>query len=286
MIGPRRRLAVLGSPIAHSQSPALHRAAYRMLGLDWEYGLAEVCTGDLGGFLSGLDDSWRGLSLTMPLKREILPLLGATDAVTDLVGAANTVLFDDGRVLGFNTDVHGAELMLAESLPGPLRRALILGSGATAGSMVAALARRGVEEVVVAARSPQRAGELLTIAERLGVAIVVGGFDGGGFDGAADIRSGLPDVVVSTLPGDAAPEHGLSRELRSAVPLVDIAYDPWPSAVAGLWLEAGGVVHSGLGMLVHQALAQVRVFVGGDPDRALPGEDAVLAAMRAAVGRS
>lgn len=279
MIGPRRRLAVLGSPIAHSQSPALHRAAYRVLGLDWDYQAAEVRAGELSGFLSDLDDSWRGLSLTMPLKREILPLLGATDAVTDLVGAANTVLFDDGRILGFNTDVYGAELMLAESLPGPLRRALILGAGATASSMLAALSHRGVEEVVVVARSPQAAGELRAVADRLGVGVDIRGFDAA----AVEVSSVAPDVVVSTLPGDAALSGGFSPELRSSVPLVDIAYDPWPSAVARHWLEAGGVVSSGLGMLIHQALAQVRVFVGGDPARTLPGEDSVLAAMRAAV---
>ncbi|GAA3745688.1 shikimate dehydrogenase [Leifsonia bigeumensis] len=278
MKDPVRKLAVLGSPIAHSRSPALHRAAYRVLGLPWEYGSAEVASGELGGFLSGLDDSWRGLSLTMPLKREILPLLGGRDAVTDLVGAANTVLFDDGRVLGFNTDVYGAEMMLAECLPGTLRRALILGSGATASSMLAALARRGVEEVVVAARTPENAGGLITVADRLGVAIAVGGFD---------TDPGAPDVVVSTLPGTAESGGGFSQELRSSVPLVDIAYDPWPSAVAGHWLEAGGVVNSGLGMLIHQAIAQVRIFVGGDPGRVLPDEEGVLAAMReAALGRS
>lgn len=280
MNGPARRLAVLGSPIAHSQSPALHRAAYRVLGLPWEYGSGEVASGELGGFLADLDDSWRGLSLTMPLKREVLPFLGARDAVTELVGAANTVLFDDGRVLGFNTDVYGAEAMLRENLPGEVGRALILGGGATACSMLAALARRGASEIVVLARSPERSGGLLAVADRLGIALTVGGFD-------TDTDHRSLDVVVSTLPGTARRDRGFPRELRSSVPLVDVAYDPWPTAMATHWLEGdGAAVNTGLGMLIHQAIAQVRIFVGGDPDGALPDEAGVLAAMReAASGR-
>jgi len=282
VIVPAQRLAVLGSPISHSRSPEIHAAAYRVLGLPWEYGREEVASGELEEFISGLDDTWRGLSLTMPLKREILPLLGEVDAVTELVGAANTVLFDDGRVLGFNTDVYGAERMIAEVLPAPLRHALILGSGATACSMVAALARRGVDRVDVLARSPHRAAELLAVADRLGVAVTVHGADAVSM---TDTGVGEPEVVVSTLPGDAEPALALPPDLRSSVPLIDIAYDPWPSAVARHWLEVGGTVDNGLGMLLHQAVAQVRVFVAGDPDRPLDDEGAVLAAMRAAAVR-
>jgi shikimate dehydrogenase len=271
--GPRR-LAVLGSPIAHSRSPALHAAAYRALGLPWTYEAVEVGAGGLGPFLAGLDGGWRGLSLTMPLKREALALLDSADEVAELVGAANTVLLEGGRRVGFNTDVQGAERMLAEAIPEPLTTALVLGAGATACSIVAALARRGVRRVTVWTRSPERSGEIAALAGRLGVALEVTG-------DASTLA--LPVVVVSTLPGTAEPVTAFPRELRAAVPLVDIAYDPRPTGMARHWREAGGaVVDNGIGMLLYHALAQVRIFVAGDPHVELDAEPAVLAAMREA----
>ena len=91
------RCAVLGRPIAHSLSPAMHRAAYARLELDWTYDACEVGEQDLPAFVAGLDDSWRGLSLTMPLKRAVLPLLDEVSPVASQVGAANTVVLERGR---------------------------------------------------------------------------------------------------------------------------------------------------------------------------------------------
>jgi shikimate dehydrogenase len=272
---PERRLAVLGSPIAHSKSPALHAAAYRALGLPWEYEAVEVPSGGLGGFLDSLDESWRGLSLTMPLKREVLPLLDGADALVGVVGAANTVLLDGGRRRGFNTDVHGVEEALREAGVARPARVLLLGAGSTAAAVVAAVVRMGAVSVAVSTRSPEKAAQLTALAERLGIELVVGGFD-------LDVRD--PDVVISTLPGGTVLNRELPEELRAAVPLLDVAYDPWPSALARSWQAVGGRVHSGLGMLVHQALMQVRVFVNRDPNLPLPDEHGVLSAMRSAIG--
>ncbi|WP_210505693.1 shikimate dehydrogenase [Naasia sp. SYSU D00057] len=265
----RRRLAVLGSPIAHSRSPQLHGAAYRELGLDWEYERAEVRSGDLAGFLGGLDASWRGLSLTMPLKREVLPLLDTVDATSTLTGAANTVLLSEG-LHGFNTDVEGISRAFAERGLPSLGTAVVLGGGATAGSVLVALARAGVAAVTVALRTPERALPLAELAERLGMAVAV-----------ARLGDPLPaaDLLVSTLPGEA-PLPDLAGFPRTAA-LLDVAYEPWPSRLADGW---EGPIVNGLDMLLHQALLQVRVFVQGDPAAELPGEEAVLKAMRAAVG--
>ena len=151
------RCAVLGDPIEHSLSPALHRAAYEALGIDWTYDAVRVPTGGLPGFLDGLDGSWRGLSLTMPLKREVMPLLISRDTWAERSGAANTVLLDaDGRH-GLNTDVPGAVAAIREVTDAPVDRALVLGGGATAASVVLALAELGCGAVTLLVRDPGRA---------------------------------------------------------------------------------------------------------------------------------
>lgn len=274
MTEPHRTLAVLGSPIRHSQSPALHLAAYRELGLPWEYGSVEVSEGKLGEFLAGLDATWRGLSLTMPLKREVLDHVDDVDDTGALVGASNTVLFEQGRVLGFNTDVYGAKMAMIGAGLSQVKSALVLGTGATASSVLAALAELGCTNVSFMARSPARADALLALARRLKVTATLGGYD---------VMPRETDLVVSTLPGTTDLVRSFPEEFRQDTPLVDIAYDPWPTELARHWLQAGGRAHSGLDMLIHQAIAQVRIFTGGTSDTVLPGEESVLRAMRAAV---
>src|SRR3954451_24525387 len=141
------RCAVLGDPIEHSLSPVLHRAAYAALGLEWTYDAVRVAAGDLAAYVAGLDAEWRGLSLTMPLKREVMPLLTSRDPWAERSGAANTVLLDaDGRH-GLNTDVPGAIAAIREATDAPVDRALVLGGGATAASVVLALAELGCSTV-------------------------------------------------------------------------------------------------------------------------------------------
>lgn len=268
------RLAVLGSPIAHSKSPALHRAAYAALGLDWSYQAIEVTADALPGFVGTLGAEWRGLSLTMPLKREVLPLLDTMDEFTELTGAANTVLFDDARRRrGFNTDVHGVIQSFRDAGVTGLHSVRILGGGATAASVMVAVSRLGASRVAIAARSAERLGTLVALGERLDLQLTIETL--GALEAAAE-----PDALVSTLPG--------GTELGFAIPprgiLFDVAYDPWPSRLASGWLAAGAPVIGGLELLAHQALAQVRIFVNGTPGASLAGEADVFAAMRAAVG--
>jgi len=122
-----RRCAVVGSPIAHSLSPALHQAAYDELGLDWTYEAVLVDSAGLEGLIDGLDESWRGLSLTMPLKRTVVPLLDTSDDWVRLSGVANTLVLDPGSRHGFNTDIPGAIAAMQERLPRPARSAVVLG---------------------------------------------------------------------------------------------------------------------------------------------------------------
>lgn len=271
-----RRLAVLGSPISHSRSPALHRAAYDRLGLSWQYSAVEMDGDRLGEFIGGLDASWRGLSLTMPLKQDVLPLLDSIDEVAAITGAANTVLFDDGARRGFNTDVGGIVRTLREAGVHEVSRGVLLGGGATAASALVAMSELGAREVRVLVRRPGAAAPLVELGSRLGVRV-----DEGALHELAAIDRA--ELVVSTVPGGTDLGVAASAGLIASAALLDVAYDPWPTPLAAGWIAGGGTVVHGLGMLLHQALLQVRIFVNGDPNEPLVDEDAVLGVMRAAI---
>jgi shikimate dehydrogenase len=274
-------LAVLGSPIAHSKSPALHRAAYGVLGLDWRYEAMEMLSAGLPDFVRSRGSDWRGLSLTMPLKRDVMPLLGVVDPFAVLTGGANTVLFrernGDVTLEGFNTDVFGIVEAFRDAGVERLTSVRMLGAGATAASALVAAAQLGARRVVVSARSAHKLIALFDLGEQLGVDVHAARPDG--------VDDGIvPDAVISTLPGGAEHSYRFELSTRASSVLFDVAYDPWPSPLAASWLEAGGRVIPGIEMLVNQALLQVRIFVGGSVGRILPREDEVLQAMRESVG--
>jgi shikimate dehydrogenase len=250
--------AVLGDPIEHSLSPVLHRAAYAALGLDWSYDAVQVPTGGLAAFLDGLDESWRGLSLTMPLKREVMPLLTSRDQWAVASGAANTVLLDEDGRHGLNTDVPGAIAAIREATAAPVDRAVVLGGGATAASMVLALGELGCGSVTLLVRDPARAQETVAIAshgrhrpvvrvERLG--------------DLHTVQAPEADILVSTVP--AAAQTPALIEATSAVPVVfDVVYDPWPTPLLAAARVDGRTVVTGLDLLLWQAVDQVRAMTG------------------------
>ncbi|WP_105565540.1 shikimate dehydrogenase [Microbacterium halophytorum] len=271
--GPRgARLAVWGDPIGHSRSPQLHGAAYRALGLDWSFERRLVDAPGLADALAGLDGSWRGLALTMPLKEGACAAAVSRDRHAELTGAANTLLLTDEGALGFNTDVGGIVAALRELGLDGAESIRILGSGATAASALVAAGELGARTVQVVARRTERAEAFVGLGERAGVRVRPSTFA---------TTTGAADLTIATLPGGAElPAEQLVRLAGTGGPLFDVAYDPWPSALARRW---EGDVRSGLGMLLHQARLQVRIFASGDRDRRLPDEDAVLAAMRSAL---
>lgn len=276
----RTRLAVLGSPISHSRSPALHRAAYRALGLPWTYEAIEVTDADLPQFLAERDDSWRGLSLTMPLKNVVVPALTTCTDLVRRTGAANTIAFTDTGLHGDNTDVGGMVRVLEGLGLGVFARATLVGAGATAASVLCAFHAVGVREVTVFVRDPARANGLTALADTLGIAARVERLPAL----AALTPEAAGGVVVSCLPGGTDMGMFAPRQVRAAVPLIDVAYAPWPTALAATWQDADGRAISGLELLVQQALLQVRIFAGAGVDDGLPDEPAILAVMRAAGG--
>jgi shikimate dehydrogenase len=245
------RAAVLGSPIAHSLSPALHRAAYAALGLDWSYDAVECREEDLPAVLDG---PWAGLSLTMPLKRAVMPLLDGVSDLARAVGCANTVVFEEGRRRGFNTDVHGIVAALAEAGVATPGSAVVLGAGATACSALAALRDLGLAKVTLMFRSAARGAETFAAAERLGVAI-----------SPLTYADPLPeaDLVISTLPAGAADAHAAAIA-GSCGAFFDVVYAPWPTPAAEAVRAAGGTTVGGFTMLLHQAVRQVALMTGHD----------------------
>jgi shikimate dehydrogenase len=280
----------LGSPIAHSLSPALHRAAYRELGLrDWSYDAVDVTEAQLPAFLASLGPDWAGLSLTMPLKRAVLALVDHVDDLAEAIGGANTVLFGAAESVALTTDVRGMVAAITQASGcRTFESATILGGGATATAALAAVAELGVAAPRVFVRSVARASGLVAAAARMGLRPQLRRLRGD------DALVDWPDnLVVATLPPRAAdamaqafaqangrsgavrPAGGSSGGVEGGVRgrlLLDVAYDPWPSRLATAWAAAGGAVASGLTMLLHQAAEQVRLMTG---------QPAPLAAMRA-----
>ena len=254
--GQLLRAAVLGSPVAHSLSPVLHTAAYAALGLrGWDYGRFEVDEGGLAPFVVGLDASWRGLSLTMPLKVVAFDLADEVSELARRAGAINTLVRTETGWAGDNTDVHGIVAALREAGVERAGEATIIGSGATARSALLALEELGSARVRVAARNAEAVAVLadLTAVDVVHVPIT-------------DWAKGESRVVVSTVPGAGAQAAtdalvGSPGDLSGTV-LLDVVYADWPTGLAQAVTAAGATVVSGLEMLVHQAARQFELFTG------------------------
>ncbi|MEY3733332.1 MAG: hypothetical protein RL347_691 [Actinomycetota bacterium] len=248
----------------------LHRAAYAALDLDWSYDAIEMTPDRLPAFMSECDwPEWAGLSLTMPLKTDVLPLLVDYSDLAGQVGAANTVVFTETGPIGANTDVAGMRRALMEAAGGPVRpiTGVVIGSGATARSALAALAGMGAARIRVIARSPERAAALDGLAADLGVEL-----EHAAWATEVDLAA---DAVIATVPPGAADALALSvPEVPGA--LLDVAYGAGPTPLAQAWARRGGAVADGLDLLLWQAVDQVHLMTG---------LEAPVEAMRAALTR-
>lgn len=258
--GPGTHCAVLGAPIEHSLSPVMHRAAYAELGLtDWEYLAYRVTDDQLTGFVVACDSSWRGLSLTMPLKFAALAL-GEVDEIAALAGAANTLIFEERSRRIYNTDVGGLTWALrsAGDTPGPDRveSATVLGAGATSRSALVSLSQLGARRVTMIARTPAKAERLRTLAATLGLELSV-------------LAWGSPipraEVLLSTVTAGAA--DAIAEEAAASADIVfDAIYEGWPTALASAAERAGKRVVNGLDLLAGQGALQVQLMTGQELD--------------------
>ena len=248
-----RRAGVVGDPAGHSLSPAIHRAGYAANDLDWAYEAYTVAPAELDAFVGErLDDpAWAGLSVTAPHKEAILAF-GEADEPTRLLGAGNTLVFGADGARVFNTDVPGfVRAWRAHGLSAP-RSAAIVGNGATARSILLALAGLGVADVIVLARRPERAAAIMDLAKVLGVRAEVRGLA----DGVDEV-----DLVANTIPAAATAPHAAALAGAARV-VFDAVYDPWPTPLGDAAAAAGRAALNGLDLLAGQAVDQFFLLTG------------------------
>ncbi|MBB1512717.1 MULTISPECIES: shikimate dehydrogenase family protein [unclassified Tessaracoccus] len=249
----RRRCGVIGDPAGHSLSPAIHRAGYEANSLVWAYEAYSVPPAELDGFVRARiqDPVWAGLSVTAPHKEAILAF-GEADEPTRLLGAGNTIVFGGEGARVFNTDVPGfVRAWRAHGLDSPTTAA-ILGNGATARSILLALAGLGIREVRILARRPERAAGILELAATLGVFAEVHGLD----EAPVDV-----DLLANTIPAAATRPHAPALAGAAKV-IFDAVYDPWPTPLGEAAATAGRVALNGLDLLAGQAVDQFFLLTG------------------------
>ncbi|MCU7724848.1 shikimate dehydrogenase [Actinoplanes sp. KI2] len=270
---PRRRAAVLGSPIGHSLSPVIHNAGFAAAGLiGWSY-VAIECA-ELSRVIDDFDDSWAGLSLTMPLKEQALRLAATATPVALATGAANTLVrASDGSWRADNTDVAGMVRVLRAAGLGAQPSVTVLGGGGTCRAALGAAAALGATEVTVVTRRPAAREELRPAADALGVKLL-------GADWTAAASLFEADAVISTVPKGAADHLAAEVVWRPGTVLFDAIYDPWPTPLAAAAERAGVPVVSGLDLLLGQALSQFEQFTGVVPAPEAAMREALFAAAR------
>lgn len=258
-----RLAGVIGSPVSHSLSPAIHAAAYEALGLDWVYGAFEVAPESFPAAVAGAGAlGFVGLSVTMPHKEQAAALAKRRSRVARKLGAANTLTFRAGEAEADSTDGQGLLDDLREALgfDAFAKRCAVIGAGGAARAVVLALAEAGAAEVAVVNRTPARAFRAAALA-------------GGRGRVARPEEIGQMDLVVQATPAEmlAAGEDaawanwpaGADPSLISTGQLaVDLLYSPAESRWLAEAGRSGAEIRNGLGMLVHQAARQVAIWSG------------------------
>ena len=250
----RKLLGVAGFPIAHSRSPAMQNAALRELGIDWLYVPVPLAPERFAETVRSLPLSgFRGLNVTLPHKQAAHDLADELSGAAAAIGAANTLTFRDGAIVGDNTDADGLLDALEEPVSG--RRALVLGAGGSARAAVWALQRAGAAEVSVWNRTSERAREL---AGALGARHVER-------PQGADLLVHGTTVGLDPVPRDEALAVLGLAGMEPPGTVVDLVYARSPSPVLS-WAEAGGArTVDGLEVLVRQGARSLALWTGREP---------------------
>jgi shikimate dehydrogenase len=248
--------AVIGNPVAHSLSPAIHNAAFTETDLDWVYVALPVAAGNGADAVTAMRTlRLGGMSVTMPLKSAAAEAADEVSEAVTALGAANCLVpIGDGRVRAENTDGVGFLAGLVDDAGNGVagRRVAILGAGGAARAVAHACGDAGATAVLVVNRTPERAATTAALAGPVGRVVDV-----------ADIATA--DVVVNATPVGMGEDRALPCDpalLHGGQVAVDLIYDPAETVWLAALRTAGVEVHNGLSMLVHQAAAAFTLWTG------------------------
>lgn len=264
-------IGLLGYPVEHSFSPAIQNAAFQELGLNFVYLAFPVKPGDLPGVLKGFRDAGiAGLNVTVPHKEAVLPYLDQISPGAACAGAVNTIVFDNGRLLGYNTDGAGflKSLEIEKGLKPENKTFLLLGAGGASRAVAAALALRGAGRIFVANRSYSRAVELAesinSIKEDIVKPVPLAGEDIIPFARESDVI--INTTSLGMYPNiDVSPIADPSSLLRPSQLVCDLIYNPSRTLLLAQAEKAGCSTLSGEGMLLYQGCEAFRLWTGKEP---------------------
>ena len=258
--GSTRTVGIIGWPVSHSLSPAIHNAAFAALGLDWVYVPLPVHPLQLSAALTGLGAmGFAGANVTMPHKAAVADLIDELSDDARRLHAVNTIVSDGERLRGENTDAPGFErfLRMDAGIDPSGRTALILGAGGAGRACALALARSGVGSITVAAREPARVADVSAAVDGLGADVRAVAFD--------DASTVHADLIVNATPLGARHETLPVPALGPGSLVVDLLYHP---SVTPLLVQAraeGAIAFGGVGLLLHQAALSFELWTGQQP---------------------
>jgi shikimate dehydrogenase len=273
--GSTRLAAVIGDPVRHSLSPAIHNAAFAAADLDWVYVALPVATGDGHRAVEamrtfGID----GLSVTMPHKAVVADAADDLTTAARSLGVANTLFRRDDRIVGDSTDGDGLVAAYRADFGSDLadRRVLVVGAGGAAASIVEAVGRAGAAEIVVTNRTAERAAKVADLAPQARSSGPLNETEVAAYDVVVNATpvgmAGGPDPDGIPVPADG---------LRAGQHVIDTVYKPSVTPLLAAASAAGATVAGGTGMLLHQAALQFERWTG---------QPAPLPAMHAALDRA
>jgi len=265
------RGAVLGSPISHSLSPVLHRTAYEKLGVYGQYQAIEMQPEKLRDFVSSLDETWTGLSLTMPLKEEILSIADEVDELAVRINSANTLIRSPRGWRALSTDVNGFTQTLLANGVTSFNTVVILGSGATARAAAAACDAPNRTIRIIHRSAEREAG--------MRKAVLLSNLEFASW--GADLMPA--DLLINATPAGVADSYSEKLDGDVQGTFFEALYNPWPTKLLSKWRALKGFGIDGLDLLVHQGIDQVELMTGKKVQRAILApvlRTACLAAMK------
>ena len=265
-----KRLGIIGYPIDHSISPIFQQAALDYIGIDAIYEKWEVTPEKVGDFVNQLraPDSL-GINVTLPYKRAVIPFLDEVDEWATSAGAVNTIVNQGGHLSGHNTDGPGfLQALLNETGYDPKgTSALILGAGGAARGILLALVRGGVESIVIANRTLERAGELSRLSYDNGVASEAISISGDALNEAAssaDLIVNCTSLGMSHGPDELGSPMSAAQIPATAI-VNDLVYTPMLTPMLKEAAKAGATTLGGLHMLIYQGVLSFKMWTGQDP---------------------